>query len=476
MQSVALVFVTALVGTVVVLALGRPSVHGDPGQVVRGATGIVDCLRARHLVHCDGYVVHRTGGDYVVSVQPFPLLQYVPAIALHAAGASNAWVIRVFMILNGASLVAIIGIAHLTSKRLAPPLWAPLVTATLIASPLLWYGRLALGEELAAAVILGAVAAVLLDANPVVIGVLVALACITKETNPPFVFALALVCVLARRSGAAPERRRRVYAIVVGTIVGLALNSLFNVLRFGSIRNTYYTQRSFYAPNVGVVGRDFLVQWFAPNGGLAWFWPLAPVVVIGVALISYRSPGPWSWRRLAAPLIGALFVAQLVLLAAWFSPFGWYAWGPRLALPLIPGLVVAAAVLAARDATRVVARFLTSVWLWPAGLVIVAVGIPQAVVLFNGLAISQFFAHPQCVNVGLKTAPTRWFACFQQAAWSKQPWMLQLGMHGLSSPRGWFVAVAFTGAVATLLVVARRAARDERCSPEPDVVAEIGCA
>ena len=461
MRSLALIFVTVLVGTVVVLALGRPSVHGDPGQVVRGATGIVDCLRGRHLVHCDGYVVHRRAGDYTVSVQPFPLLQYVPAIILDALGGSNAWTIRVFVILNAASLVAIIGLAYLTMKRLAPPLWAPLVTATLLASPLLWYGRVALGEELAAAVVLGAVVAVLLDASPAIIGVLVAVACITKETNPPFVFALALICLLARRAGTDPERRRRLYAIVVGTIIGIGLNSAFNVLRFGSARNTYYTQRSFYAPNVGVVTRDFLVQWFAPNGGLAWFWPLAPVAVLGVAVVSYRTSGTGSWRRFAVPLVAALFVAQIVLLAAWFSPFGWYAWGPRLVLPLVPAMLVAACALGARDATHAVARLLTSRWRWPAGLAVIAVGLPQAVVLFHGLAISQFFAHPQCVNVGLVSTPTRWFACFQKAAWSKQPWMLQLGMHGLSSARGWFVAVVFTGAIATLLDVARRAARDE---------------
>jgi len=371
----------------------------------------------------------------------------------------------VFMILNGASLVAIIGLAHMTLKRLAPPLWAPLVTATLIASPLLWYGRVALGEELAAAVVLGSVVAVLLDARPAIIGFLVAVACITKETNPPFVFALVLICLLARRTGRAPERRRRFYAIIAGTIIGIGLNSAFNVLRFGSLRNTYYTQHSFYAPNVGVVARDFLVQWFAPNGGLAWFWPLAPLAVFGVAIVCYRSSKPRSWRRLAAPAVAALFVGQIVLLAAWFSPFGWYAWGPRLVLPLIPGMLVAACVLGARDATRVVARFLTGRWLGPAGLVVVVIGLPEAVVLFHGLAISQFFAHPQCVNVGLVTAPTRWYACFQQAAWSKQPWMLQLGMHGLRSAWGWLVAVVFTGSIGTLLDVARRAARDEAREP-----------
>jgi hypothetical protein len=466
MRSLALVFVAALVGTVVILALGHPSVHGDPGQVVRGAGGIVDCLRNRHLVHCDGYVVHRRSGDYVVSVQPFPLLQYVPATALRAVGLSMASAIRAFMILNGASLIAIIGLSRRVLKRLAAPLWAPLVTAILIASPLLWYGRTALGEELAAAVVLGAVVAVLLDARPLIIGLLVAVACITKETNPPFVLALALICLLAHGTGTAPDRRRRLVAIIVGTILGAGLNSAFNIFRFGTVRNTVYMQHRLYAPNVSVVARDFFVQLFAPNGGLAWFWPLAPVAILSVAIVCYRSPGPMRWRRLAAPAVAVLFVGQILLLSTWWTPFGWYAWGPRLVLPLIPGMLVAACVLGARDATRIVARFLTSWWLGPVALLAVAIGLPQAVALFHGLAVTQFFSHPLCVNVGIVTAPTRFYECFQQTAWSKQPWMLQLGMHGLGSLRGRFVAVVFTGAIVTLFDVARRAARDELAEPD----------
>ena len=69
------------------------------------------------------------------------------------------------VLLNLASLVAIVALAHVTLKRLARLLWAPLVTAALIASPLIWYGRVALSEELSAFVILAAVAAALLDAD-----------------------------------------------------------------------------------------------------------------------------------------------------------------------------------------------------------------------------------------------------------------------------------------------------------------------
>jgi hypothetical protein len=82
--------------------------------------------------------------------------------------------------------------------------------------------------------------------------------------------------------------------------------------------------------------------------------------------------------------------------------------------------------------------------------------------LVHGLAVSQFFSHPLCVGAGVTTAPTRYYECLEQTAWSKRPWMLQLAMHGLDSPLGWFVAIAFTGAVVSLVWIARRAAIVER--------------
>jgi hypothetical protein len=249
--------------------------------------------------------------------------------------------------------------------------------------------------------------------------------------------------------------------IAIGTAAGVALNAGFNIVRFGTVRNTEYMRTELYAPNVRVFGRLFSAQWFAPNGGLAWFWPLAPLLVITIAIACSRRGGPMSWQRVAVPVVAALLIGQVALLATWWAPFGWYAWGPRLVLPLVPAILVAACVLGARDATAGFARFLTGRWLMPGGLATIVVGLPQAVVVFHGLAVSQFFSHPLCVGTGVLVAPTRYYDCLLRTAWSKRPWMLQLGMHGLSSPQGWFVATAFVGAIVSLLAVARNAARDE---------------
>jgi hypothetical protein len=468
MRVAVFVFLAGIVGAVVWEALQRPALHGDTAVLVRGSAGIVDCLRHRHFIHCDDFVLRRQTGDHAVGVGPFPALQYVPAVALRAFGVSTESTLRALGVLNAVSLVAILTLARNTLKRLAPPMWAPLVTTALLASPLLWYGRTALGEELATAVILAAVVAVLVDARPLTVGALVAVSCLTKETNPPFVLALAAICVLARTSAEDPMRRRRLIVIAIGTTVGVVLNAGFNIFRFGSWRNTDYMNTSLYVPNADVFARLFTAQWIAPNGGLAWFWPLAPLLVFVIAIACYRRGGQMSWQRVAVPVVAALLVGQVALLATWWAPFGWYAWGPRLVLPLVPALLVAACVLGARAATAGFARFLTGRWLLPAGLATIIVGLPQAVVVFRGLAVSEFFSHPLCVGTGILVAPTQYYECLQRTAWSKRPWMLQLGMHGLSSPQGWFIAIAFTGAIVSLLYMARRAARDEvDVEPEP---------
>ena len=55
----------------------------------------------------------------------------------------------------------------------------------------------------------------------------------------------------------------------------------------------------------------------------------------------------------------------------------------------------------------------------------------------------------------------QYYECLEQTAWSKRPWMLQLGMHGLGSPPASFIAIAFICAIVSLVWIARRAATVE---------------
>ena len=330
-------------------------------------------------------------------------------------------------------------------------MWAPVLAATLVASPLLWYGTAAFGEALAAAVIIAAVAAALLRARASVVGSLVVLACITKETNPPFVFALVALAVLAAGE-TRDEKRRRLILIAVATVVGAAANAGFNVFRYGSIRNPSLLHSYEQAPNRAAV-RAFAALWVAPNGGIVWFWPVAVAILALTVAASIRHTGRSStWRRWTAPIVAGLLVVEVAGLSKWFSPFGWIAWGPRLLLPLLPAMLLVVAVLGTADATRFLSRFLTGRWFWPEAVATLLVGLPQERwSCTHPHTLAKFFATRVA---GARTlAPTRrgYYRCFDYLAWSKRPLLLQDGLEGLNSAGGRIFAVAFGAAILSLL-------------------------
>jgi hypothetical protein len=461
LRAVAFAGIGCVVGGVWWTVRASPSFHGDSANVVRGSANVVECLRHHRFTGCDGLVLSQHGADHLIHIHPYPLLQYVVGVPLQAGGLSQESTLHVLAVVSAVSLVAILFLSYRAVRRFAPPMWAPLVTVALLASPLLWYGKSAFGEELAAAVILAAVVGVLYEVPPGAIAALVALACITKETNPPFVLALTGICVLARTSTRDPLLRRRLVAIGVGTAVGITMNAGFNIFRYDSVRNTTYMRSGLIVRDFRVAGRLFAAQWFAPNGGLVWFWLLAPALLLTVAVSSWRRRRSTTWESVAAPFVALLLIAQVLLLSTWWSPFGWFAWGPRLVLPLIPAMLVAVCVLGAPGATPTFARFLRGRGLVPAGVVVVALGLPQATAVFRGRAVSEFFASNTCHR--------GYYPCLYETAWSRRPWMLQVGLRGLDTTSGGLLAVAWAAAVVCLLLYARELAGPEVRDPRIDI-------
>jgi hypothetical protein len=454
-------------------AAHRPPVHGDTANLVRGSSTIIDCIRDGRFSGCDNTFTNQTGA--VRYVGEFPLLQYLVATPLRGVGVTTETTLRVLTLLSFVSLVAILVLAYHTLRRLAPPLWPPLGVAAILAGPLLYYAQSPLGEELAAAVILGAVAAVLLDARPVVMCTLLVLACFTKETNPPFLLVLAALCAIARPCAIAADRRRTLVQITLSIGAGIVLNALFNVFRYGTWKNADYTRSDLVNTKLPVMWRIFVAQWFSPNGGIMWFWLLAPLLLI--ALAAMATGRPRNLQRLSVPIVGAILLAQMVVLSMWWQPFGWYAWGPRLVLPFIPALLVSACVLAAPYATRGMAALLRGRAFVPVVLVAVASGITQAVALFSGPSVSRFFGSDPgfCKVAPAVRGSSRYYHCLLMTAWSKRPWMLRLGLHGATKPGGVVVGVAFAAAVTLLLYIARRAAVREYAdgSPQRDAASEF---
>src|ERR1700690_1918363 len=103
---VALACLAGVVGTVVYLAVRGPATQGDRRELVRGAAGIADCLRRHRFTNCNHFVVHTRTGALTLPTAPYPLLQYIPAVALQLLGASRDATLRTLTVLSGIALIA----------------------------------------------------------------------------------------------------------------------------------------------------------------------------------------------------------------------------------------------------------------------------------------------------------------------------------------------------------------------------------
>jgi len=119
----------------------------------------------------------------------------------------------------------------------------------------------------------------------------------------------------------------------LGTAIGLATYCFYNYYRFGRFLRFGHV----FAFSVGYAKEGFIGLLVSPGFGLLWFCPC--VVLSFVALRKIRE------RRLEAWAIVALAFCWVLLHSFWLGWFGGWSWGPRLLLPVLPGLVAVTGIL-----------------------------------------------------------------------------------------------------------------------------------
>ena len=174
---------------------------------------------------------------------------------------------------------------------------------------------------------------------------LIAFACtITKEVAFPFVLyfmLLSFITIELRGVKTLTLKHLSVnflfkYKVAIGSVfAGVAVNLLFNYFRFGSVKNLSNLDPLLLTPWIFVP--DFFSYLFiSPAGGLIFTWfSLCIFITLPTAFLIRDRAKIWI---ISFALLG-IIVANLGL-ARWFSPFGWYAWGPRLTLPFLGSIGV----------------------------------------------------------------------------------------------------------------------------------------
>jgi len=434
----------------------------DSVLLVQGSDTVVHCLTHHVFTSCKA----PSTGFTVVGA--WPITQYLLAVPAVALGLDDFTVLQVMAAVSSLAVGGMLLLIAFPIRRQFGTEWAVVLGIALLTSPFVLYSFLPLGEALAAFLALAFVVAACAR-RPGWLLLTGFLAGTTKETVAPFLFVLAIVCARNARDRWFPERRL-VLPIAVGLGGAVVLNSAFNVFRFGTVRNLTYSAPRTRVPGVTIPTRLAIADWFAPNVGVVWFWFVAGMMTAGLVLATgvllvrrRREPAVWL-PPLAVVAVITLFTAGLSL---WYSTFGWVAWGPRLTIPMVPAVLVAALRTAGEPMTSGLHWLVATIPRGAAvGTVVALLGAAQIGVVWHRDAIELPLvvdtACPQVLPIEQTSAPY-FYGCGLHQAWRLHPLSLwEAARHGPATQTvaQFFEVVVVAGGVTWLHRRNRKGTRD----------------
>jgi hypothetical protein len=284
-------------------------------------------------------------------------------------------------------------------------------------------------------------------------------AVLSKETAAPFVLILSYAVARGRslRTGS-PIPRSTTAGVAIGVSCGLIMNVAFNLFRYGGVGNEDYLRSELHVPLVQIP-KNFAALLVGPTGGLLWFWPVACLLLV-VAFSSVRRNGrPWL-KILQDPvvLVGLTILGLLAEFSLWYAPYGGAAWGPRLLLPWMPGLVVG--VLSSQTLTARLPRVASGLRWVPVALVVSAIGLAHLGAMVNSahywhaypgesaipgeISLTPFLGDKSCPHYPvIERERDYYFRCFNHQTWNR----------GIAMWRGLKAATDTPAALAILYVL-----------------------
>ena len=413
-----------LLGLLIYIGLDRgAAVVGDTEVVIDGSRAVVSCLSRGVFINCNRAIA--TAGTVV---GPYPAIQYVLAVAARWLGVGDKGVLTGFLALSALGVLSMPLLFCYASWKGGWPEVKHLGLLLILTSPFIWYGSSSFAEPMAAALLLAMVVVMVCRCHPILILATALTAGLTKEFVPPIAAVIAVIGLFMSRP--IRDNIRRSAAVLMGALMAAIFNAAFNIFRFGTPLNTDYSLPLLRTPP-GLRMNFFTALWVSPNAGILWFWPLAVIllcigVAFGIKIIS-RSP----IEAVAGISTGGALLAISIGLGAWFAPFGWAAWGPRLLLPYIPALtflVWVAYRFRFAELLKVRKSRPRMVALMSIGAVIAVMSIPQAWSAFNGPEVlNGFFGqNERCPRpLVIQVDADYYYECIQYLTWTKRPFLLR---------------------------------------------------
>ena len=400
----------------------RGNIHtGDTDNLVLGTRALDSCLRSRTWNACG---LHP--GTRFTDVFPYPLLQYLPSLAFVRQGWNDADILGALARLNLFAFLAALVLIACAFPRVEQRHLRALALAALIGSSATFQSTAGFGEMLAAMFVLAVVVAAL-RGNAALLFFAALLACLGKETLFPFVIGFGFLA--GRSTTALLPRARVLVALIGGALAGAAVGFLFNVLRFGTPRNLLYLDPKLSTPGIRNKFSFFIGQWFSPSAGIFAFWPVAALLLTfaGVVGVSRLIHAPRNLARWVSPVAVVVLCAGFTAgLSAWFAPFGWITYGPRLAVPVLPAASVVALHVAADEFGR--AAWWIGVRWWRIALVAASLitiswpqyGAPWSHVAAVNRLIAADSTCPAMTAISIDR-PDEYYRCAKHIMWRFEP-------------------------------------------------------
>ena len=428
-------------------------VPGDTQSLLNGVGGLDFCLHA--------------GVTPCSITEKWPLLQYIPALAVKRLGGSRTDATNVLVLLNALGVVATIALVCLAARRFSGRVGARLALLACLLTPLPFYAEASYNEPLAMFFVTLMVVGLLSRWHPAVAAVGLVGAGLSKETMLPFLLAFAVLAIYAP---VARERRRAsLVAVAVAASVVVAATVGFNLFRYGVAYNKDYTSANFVVPGLWWKADYLAAHIFAPDAGLVFYWPAAVALVIAVVWAMPRH----RYRWMAAVL--AVLLLLLATLASWWAPFGWIAWGTRFVVPWVPALLVfALAALGSAGTARLRMLLHHRVGAAIAALLVTALAVPQIGAFLDPVgsitapaprksACTQNSSHAEdLVRAGSRAARVANERCTSDRAWNGYSWR-----HAWDEAGGTHLLWTFVFALAALALAAGAAWEARVGDPAP---------
>ena len=319
-----------LIGALVLpLIVAFPINGGDATWVSQSARALVQCVRDDVWRSCPGTF-------------QFGWLQHAPAMFLAWKGFGDDAIVAVLTGLNFAAAVWLVNriLKHFRQSEAM----SAVSLLFLIAGPLYAFSVYSFSEMLVIALIVALLFSLFECRSSLMVVILTFLIASSRETALLLVIPLG-GAVIINETDSVKRFISRMIPVVTGSLAGLVAVLYFNQWKYGSWSNVTYSDPLLRVPGIQLKIKNAFAVWVSPSGGVTPVWVMGTLVAVVVPVVLISRWRMSTRRSLVAVCLVGTLALQTMLLSAWFAPFGWVTWGPRLIMPAVAGVGIAVLLL-----------------------------------------------------------------------------------------------------------------------------------